>query len=157
MHYTFTPMDQASARSVQSWRYDGPYAVYNLGPGEETLQAFLDPQNAYYAITSETGELVAYACFGPDARVPGGDYDGAALDVGLGLRPDLTGHGHGLGLVEAILDFGRGTFAPATFRLSVAAFNRRALRVYERAGFRPVQTFAHTGNGKLFVILVRPT
>lgn len=156
MPYTFAPMDEASARSIQAWRYDGPYAVYNVGSGEESLQAFLDPQNAYHAITGETGELVAFACFGPDARVRGGDYAEPALDVGLGLRPDLTGRGLGLGMVEAILDHARGAFTPATFRLTVAAFNRRALRVYKRAGFRPVQTFAHTGNGKLFVVLVRP-
>ncbi len=155
MHYAFTEMDEDSARRIQAWRYDGPYAVYDPGPGEETLQAFLDPRNAYYAISDEAGDLVAYACFGPDARVPGGDYDDAALDVGLGMRPDLTGRGLGLGMVEAILDFARGAYAPTAFRLTVAAFNRRALRVYQRAGFRLVQAFAHTQNGKLFVLLVR--
>ena len=149
-------MDEASARRIQAWHYDGPYALYDIGPSKEALQAFLDPQNAYHAIDDGAGGLVAYACFGPDARVRGGDYEADALDVGLGLRPDLTGHGHGLALVEAILDFARGAFAPTAFRLTVAAFNQRALCVYERAGFQAVQTFAHTGNGKLFVVLVRP-
>jgi RimJ/RimL family protein N-acetyltransferase len=59
----------------------------------------------------------------------------------LALRPDLTGRRIGLGFVEAGMDFARRTFAPATFRLDVATFNQRAIRVYERAGFTPGPRF----------------
>ena len=37
--------------------------------------------------------------------------------------------------------FARETFAPAAFRLDVATFNQRAIRVYERAGFVPGRRF----------------
>ena len=63
------------------------------------------------------------------------------LDIGLGLRPDLTGRGLGHDFVTFGLDFARSAFAPPAFRLLVATFNRRAIRVYEKVGFRPVRTF----------------
>jgi hypothetical protein len=40
----------------------------------------------------EVGQI-GFCCFGPDAQLRGGDYHEPALDVGLGLRPDLVGKG----------------------------------------------------------------
>lgn len=155
--FTFQPMNEASARAIPEWHYDAPYDLYNIAPDdvEKEIQCFLDPQNAYHTITDERGDLVAYCCFGPDGQVPGGDYSAAALDIGLGVRPDLTGQGRGLTYVNAILDFARRAFPPTAFRVTVAEFNQRARRVWEKAGFRPVQSFPRSGDGMPFVILVR--
>jgi RimJ/RimL family protein N-acetyltransferase len=153
----FHPMDETSARAVLSWRYEEPYTLYNTDPDEveENVQALLDPRNAYYTLTNEEGEIEAYCCFGPDARVPGGDYSLEALDLGMSVRPDLTGQGRGHTYVSALLNFARRTFAPAAFRVTVAKFNKRALRVWEKAGFRPMQTFRRERDGMAFVVLVR--
>ncbi|MEJ2209990.1 MAG: GNAT family protein [Anaerolineae bacterium] len=125
---------------------------------EALVRAFLEPGNAYYAICNGEGELVAYCCFGPDARGPGGDYGpaagGQALDVGLGVRPDLTGQGRGGEYVQAVLDFARHCWSPAALRVTVAEFNQRAQRVWEKAGFRQVQRFGRTADGMPFVVLV---
>jgi len=155
MSLSFSLMDPASARAIATWRYDPPYEIYNVAPEriEEEVRALLDPQNAYYAMVDERGSLVADCCFGRDAQVPGGDYTSDALDIGLGVRPDQTGQGRGHTFVEAVVEFARRTYAPAAFRVTVAAFNRRALRVWERAGFRPVQEFARTPDGLPFVVL----
>jgi len=157
MTFTFHPMDEVSARSILSWRYEEAYALYNAAPDEIDvgMQAFLDPCNAYHTINDEHGGLVAYCCFGSDAWVPGYDYGPEALDIGMGLRPDLTGQGQGITYVNAVLDFARRTFAPTMSRVTVAEFNRRALRVWEKACFRPVQTFQREGDGRAFVVLVR--
>ena len=173
MTLRFEPMDEAAARAIHAWRYEPPYDIYDLAkePLLGLLRAFLDPQNAYYAIFDETGDLVAYCCFGPDAQVPGGNYGRPAVDVGLGLHPDRTGQGQGLTYVQAVLDFARRTPAarPAAgtlrseptaeeesiaFRVTVAAFNRRARRVWEKAGFQIVQRFERTGDALSFVIMV---
>jgi len=155
--FTFQPVVEASVRGILKWRYEAPYDLYNIAPDdvEKEMQCFLDPQNAYHTISDERGDLVAYCCFGPDGQVPGGDYNADALDIGLGVRPDLTGQGRGLTYVNAVLNFARRTFPPTAFRVTVAEFNQRALRVWEKAGFRPVQTFQRSGDGLPFVILVR--
>ncbi len=170
------PMDRSAVRAIHGWQYEPPYDLYDLAdePLLALLRVFLDPQNAYYRIIDEGDELVGYCCFGPDAQVPGGDYGRQAVDVGLGLRPDLTGQGRGLGYVRAVLDFARclfwsdaGTAAwpaalpadqggPAAFRVTVAAFNKRAQRVWEKAGFRIEQRFERAGDGLPFVMLVGP-
>lgn len=154
--FRFYPMDEPYARAILEWQYEAPYDVYNLDPGDEAaVQAFLDPEYGYYAVVDERGDLVAFCCFGADAQVPGGLYDAPALDVGLGVRPDLTGRGRGHAYVDAVLDFARRTYAPPAFRVTIAAFNQRALRVWEQAGFRPDQAFHRSGDGTPFVVLVR--
>jgi ribosomal-protein-alanine N-acetyltransferase len=150
-------MDEASARAIAHWQYEPPYDLYNMDSGnvDEAVAALLDPRNHYFSVAGEGGELVAFCCFGPDAQVPGGDYGASALDIGLGLRPDLTGHGQGLHYVKAVLDFASATFAAAAFRVTVAGFNHRAQRVWKKAGFRRVQTFPRRLDGRAFVILMR--
>jgi RimJ/RimL family protein N-acetyltransferase len=155
--FAFQPMDEVSARAIHTWRHESPYDIYNANPeaADAFAEALLDPRFAYYAITSPRDDLVGYCCFGLDARVPGGNYVADALDVGLGMRPDLTGQGRGPGFFAAILDFARQTFAPRAFRLTVATFNQRALKVYERAGFRVVQAFRRSTDGLAFSVLMR--
>ena len=79
-------------------------------------------------------------------------------ELGLGLRPDYTGRGLGTGFLAATLDWARERYAPTEFSLMVVAFNRRAITVYERAGFQTVRTFRHRTNGAEwdFVVLRRP-
>jgi RimJ/RimL family protein N-acetyltransferase len=150
-------MDEAAARDIIAWRYEAPYDVYNLGleDEEQVVSCFLDPANAYYAIFGRQRTLAAYCCFGAEGQVPGGDYSDSALDMGLGVRPDLTGQGLGGTFVGAILRFAQGELAPAAFRVTVAEFNERALRVWKRAGFQPAQRFKRTFDGMPFVVLTR--
>jgi ribosomal-protein-alanine N-acetyltransferase len=82
---------------------------------------------------------------------------GRVAEIGLGLRPDLTGFGLGGSFVDACLHFAAAALGAESFTLAVAAFNRRAITVYERAGFREVGRFEHFTNGGLhkFVRMVR--
>jgi len=58
--------------------------------------------------------------------------------VGIGLRPDLCGRGLGERFLDAQLAYARERWRPHTFRLYVTAWNTRAIRLYERLGFREV-------------------
>jgi ADP-ribose pyrophosphatase YjhB (NUDIX family)/RimJ/RimL family protein N-acetyltransferase len=154
--FSFSHMDDASAREALSWRYEAPYAVYNTTPEavEAAVQGMLDPENGYTSLRDDDGELVAFCCFGPDAQVPGGDYGAPALDIGLGVRPDLTGRGLGSQFAEAVLEYAEFRDPRGSFRVTIAEFNTRAQRVWHRAGFRPAEAFARTGDGMPFLILV---
>ena len=138
-------------------QYPEPYALYSLSSSDTraALQFFTDPTNAYYAVIDAHGDLIAYRCFGVDAQVPGGYYPADALDTGGGMRPDLTGQGLGLPVLLAGLASGKQLFAPRAFRVTVAAFNQRALKVVGRAGFQPIQQFTRQSDGSVFVVLVR--
>ncbi len=158
MKFSLVPMDEGAARAICSWRYPEPYSIYD--GNSRNLRYILDPQSFYYAVVDENGDLTGFFCFGVDAQVPG-ELDDAerndpdVLDVGLGMRPDLTGRGYGLDFVRAGLAFARETFAPARFRLAVFTFNRRAIRVYEKAGFRAIRTFTtETDSGERELLLM---
>ena len=155
--FTFRLIDEPTARQIVAWRYEPPYDLYN-SPSEEleaSIANLLKPEYYYYSVWDEKGELIAFRCFGPDARVPGGDYRTEALDMGGGLRPDLAGRGLGPQVMAAAMRFARQHFTPPAFRVTVAAFNQRALRACWKVGYRPVQTFQNTRSGQTFVVLIR--
>jgi ribosomal-protein-alanine N-acetyltransferase len=52
-----------------------------------------------------------------------------AVEVGLGLRPDCTGRGLGLGFVTAVCDWAARRSRAERLVLRVAAFNARAITV----------------------------
>lgn len=143
--YHFAPMTEAEARAIGEWRYDGPYAVYNT-PEEDreaAVHEMLDQRSPYFAVRDETETLVGFFAYGSTAEVgelnaPHLLHDEGMLSIGLGLRPDLTGHGRGPAFVEAGLAYARTLYQPHTFRLYVFRFNVRAIRVYERVGFQQV-------------------
>lgn len=144
-------MTQDDAQAIAAWRYEPPYDFYDADADHRDLAELLDPArrgDRYFAAYDATGDLVGYFGFSRDREVVG---------VGVGLRPDLTGRGLGLGFLEEGLAYARARFAPRRFRLVVAEFNGRAITVYERAGFVRARTFERATNGGLhsFVVMER--
>lgn len=159
MTLLFRPMDAEGARTLIGWRYEPPYQVYHIELLPEHMDmaiAFLtDPINAYCRIEGDDGSIEAFCCFGHDAQVDGGDYHEDALDLGLGVRPDLTGQHRGVIYTTALSNYAIETFSPRKLRVTIADFNQRALRVWQKAGFQHTQEFRSTSNGRGFVILTR--
>ncbi len=149
MRFTIVPMTPTHAREVLSWLYEGEYAVYNA----DSVESFLVPEYRYHAVLDEAGHLVGYCCFGEDARVPGGIYAEGPLDLGVGMRPDLTGRGLGRQLAETVLRFAQERYSPESFRVTVAVFNERARRLCESIGF--LETGRFTNDDREFVQLER--
>ncbi|MCR6030787.1 N-acetyltransferase [Nocardioides sp. zg-579] len=147
------PLTPEQALDICTWRYDPPYDCYDMtGADPDWL---LQPESGFHAVTAED-RLVGFRSFGIDGQVPGWRYDDRALDTGGGLRPQLVGRGLGRQAISAGLAFGRETFAPPAFRVTVATFNVRALRVVRSLGFEPVGRFDATHDGRSFEVLVRP-
>ncbi len=159
MPFTLGPITQADAGEISRWRYGAPYSMYDGDPA--SVASLLDPRFLYHSVYDGNGCLAGYFCFGEDARVPAGRRLGVyerepALDVGLGMRPDLAGRGLGTEFVLAGLRFAKEAYAPPAFRLTVASSNLRAVRVYERVGFEAVEQFgARTPEGGREWLLMR--
>lgn len=140
MPLIFRQPSLADARAIAAWAYPAPYDFYNWDPADEP-ELLTMPAAGCSAVHDLVKGLIGFACFGIQGQVPGGAraglYDAPGIDIGLGLRPDLTGLGLGLGFLEAIVVEACQRYDPPALRLTVAAFNLRARRVYERFGFRP--------------------
>ena len=146
-------MSQAEAEEIASWRYEGTYAFYDADADPDDLALLLSGEvreNRYFSALAADGSLVGFLEF---------KQDGSTIELGLGLRPDHTGRGLGLSFVEAGLSFARVRFQPERFRLAVATFNERAIKVYERAGFVAARTYDHKTAGSVhrFLEMQRPT
>jgi [ribosomal protein S18]-alanine N-acetyltransferase len=144
-------MSQADAEECAAWRYEPPYSFYDADADADDLALLL---------SKESRENRNFAAFSDDALIGGFEFkvEGDDVVIGLGLRPDLTGRGLGLEFLESGMEFARERFRPRRFRLSVATFNERAIRVYERAGFQPLRTYDHQTNGGVhpFLEMTRP-
>ena len=117
---------------IAGWRYPEPYDFYDGDP-----EPVLNPER-FFEARDEQGDTIGFYYFEP--KPPN-------LDYGLGLRPDLTGQGRGLEFFRAGLEFARERYRPERVFLHVAAFNERARRVYERAGFRVVSAHVRSFEG----------
>ena len=90
----FRPVSRSDVAEIVTWRYEPPYDVYDIDlPADEALVYLSGPDIRCHGILDDEGSLVGYCTFGPDARVPGGDYSKPAVDLGAAIRPDLTGVG----------------------------------------------------------------
>lgn len=159
--FTFALMEEADARAICAWSYEAPYAIYNRSASEDGLAEMLDRRSPHYAARNDDGELVGFFCYGTSAQVWGNEmpdlYDeDMTIDIGLGMRPDLTGKGLGLAFVHSGLDFARAYFRPQSLRLFVLAFNERAICVYERAGFARAGVFVRQNeHGEVVFVKMR--
>jgi RimJ/RimL family protein N-acetyltransferase len=124
---TIRPASQETFAEMATWRYEPPYDFYD-GDADPVL----NPERFYEALDEDESLMGNYYF----------EEKGGALEIGLGLRPDLTGRGLGLEFLLAGIEFGRRRFGLSRVILNVAAFNERAIKVYERAGFR--ETGRHT-------------
>src|SRR5688500_6921031 len=122
MTLSVRPITEADARTALSWRYEPPYNVYNIEATDGDIDLILDPQFHYLSIVDEDGIMVGMGSYGYDAQVEGGDYSDEALDIGLGVRPDLTGRGLGPKFVRLLIEHAVEAFAPKRLRVSIAGF-----------------------------------
>jgi [ribosomal protein S18]-alanine N-acetyltransferase len=154
MSLRFKSLRWNDARAISRWRYEGIYAFYDQEALPMLSLALFRPLLRAlgleaFIVLDDASERIGIFTF---------TQRGNAIEIGLAMRPDLTGRGMGLDFVEAGLDFARTRYAPTRFTLDVATFNERARRVYERAGFKPLETFTRRINGGLheFLAMYRP-
>jgi len=134
--YSISPITLENALKILTWHYQPPYDIYDPIPGD--LDCFFTPEYRYHQVQDQKGDLIGYCCYGEDARVPGGDYrqgEPEILDVGIGLKPELTGQGLGKEFVGAVLEFAKKAYNPEYIRVTVADFNQRSRKIFRDLGF----------------------
>lgn len=151
--FRVVPLTREHATDLCTWAYPAPYDCYDMTDADP--DELICPELGFHALL-DGHRLIGFRSFGEDGRVPGWDYDQAALDTGGGLRPDLVGQGLGRKVISAGLAFGRAQFKPLAFRITVATFNKRALRTVELLGFQQVGEFDATTDRGRYAVLVRP-
>lgn len=139
-------MDTATAITISNWIYEAPYSIYSFDGSDECTGELMN--GPYFYVLDDCEDLVGYVCYGKSACVPAGSISGVynvidTIDIGLGLRPDLCGKGIGMTLLQAGIDYGRELFNNDKFRLTVATFNKRAIKVYEKMGFYKEKIFVN--------------
>ncbi|MGD7022365.1 GNAT family N-acetyltransferase [Rossellomorea vietnamensis] len=141
--YSFIPMNQEMAEEIAyRWKYDGEFSFYDMTEDEEDLAEFLQSDRTGYYTVKKEEEWIGYYCFEESGR--------GEIEIGLGMKPELTGNGLGLEFFQQGIEFALEQYGPAELFLSVAAFNQRAIKVYQKAGFIPVKTFIQDTNGSSF-------
>lgn len=129
MVFAVRPLIQADAEEIAAWTYPGEFAFYDPARDPDDLAVLLDPGlrgGDYHAADGEDGRLAGFFQIKPGE---------GSVEIGLGLRPDLCGRGLGEGFTRAGIDLIRRLHGDARIVLAVAAFNARAITVYERCGF----------------------
>lgn len=142
MDFHFAKMNKGYAEEIAKWRYDGIYAFYDMDQDREDLGELLDPanwENRYFAALNENRELAGYFIY---------EFPDGIMRIGLGLKPQLTGKGLGKEFVLQGIGFGVKHFSYKndSIDLLVAAFNKRAIKVYEKIGFTRIKNFIQETN-----------
>lgn len=96
MAYEYYAMTEECASTISKWTYDEPYAMYSMDESEECISELMNGE--YFSVWNKEGLIIGFICMGNSARVGGGFkaglYDDSKyVDIGLGLRPDLTSKG----------------------------------------------------------------
>lgn len=150
----YTSMTNDHAIEISKWQYSDEYSIYSFTENEETVAELLNGD--YYVYVNEN-KLIGYICFEKSARIPtiANIYNEEFIDIGLGLNPSLCGRGNGYNFILNAIEFSKQNFKTSKFRLTVADFNKRAIKVYEKVGFKYYKTIEHKiSNNKFNVMLL---
>lgn len=161
--FHFTEMTAPYAQQIVRWKYDGMYALYDYAREADHILDASQWGNTLFAVLDEANELAGELSLGfldeedewvALADMKAGHLPPCILWVGFGLRPDLTGCGHGVSFVKACVNFAisfsrkRYHYSGAYVGLGVYQFNQRAIKVYERTGFEKFTEGRALINGK---------
>ena len=137
MKYTIRDLSEDYAVEILNWRYESPYDFYNNEVNPDSMKEMLG--DSYFIVLDQYNRLNGFFCTGDSAQVPAGRQFGAysesMVDLGIGMKPELTGQGHGTDFFAFVLRYAQDNYEGVPIRLTVAKFNERAIHLYEKFGF----------------------
>ena len=146
---TLEPLTERVAEIIANWAYEPPYEAYSFaGHDDEYLLDRSTWGTEQFCLAAEGCILGQVAC----------QREGDVLWVGWSMAPQWCGRGHGAAFVtRCVNELRRVSGHAGPVRLRVSARNLRAIRAYERAGFRYVETIideiAYSDNMEDFFVM----
>lgn len=142
MIFHFDKLQHKNALIIANdWKYEEPYSFYDMTSDledyNELVNEALRNGNEYFEATVN-GELVGFFCLSKEED---------EIEIGLGLSPDFCGKGLGREFLNCVIDYINKRYSYGVLSMSVASFNKRAIKVYESCGFKEQTTFLQETNG----------
>lgn len=138
-------LSQRHAEEIANeWKYEGIYKFYDATEDEEDYQELISQElrgEQYFEVLSE-GQLSGF--FVVNDSIP------KVVDYGLGMKPELTGRGNGKIFIQKTIQYILENYDVETITLSVALFNKRAIKCYEKCGFIKEKEFEMETNGSQY-------
>lgn len=128
---TYHKTTEEEKRLICEWKYEGDYAIYNSLPYEEQLEkqrGFANPKNNFYSFY-DGAMLIGYV------NIVEEEFE---VFFGAGVRPDCCNQGFGQEMSRVAREISRQQHPGKPVYLEVRTWNHRAVRCYEKAGFRIV-------------------
>ena len=145
-------MNDDYAKQICAWQYKGEYAVYNL-PNFETAKqknySICNPQKSkeFFCFLNDKNQVIAYSRFVQKHN---------SFVMGVGVLPNLTGQGFGCEVIQKSIEKLKTLYPNANVELQVRAWNIRAIKCYQKCGFKILKTeniVDHTGQLFEFVFM----
>ena len=132
---------------ITEWKYDGAYAIYNCEPYDEQKKrgfGFANPNYASFAFC-EDGELIGFTNLYEEER---------EVFFGIGVTPAYCGMGYRREMTVKTIELSHELFPGKPIYLEVRTWNQRAVKCYEKAGFRivgePIVQTTNIGDGTFY-------
>lgn len=135
--------DKNALEIANNWRYPEPYSFYDMLSDPEDYEEIIRQdlrKDHYFQVLDEEGLYGFFAVY------PSGE----RIEIGLGIKPEYTGKGNGETFIRLIMTYVQKNYQISTICLSVASFNHRAQKVYEKIGFRRTREFMQETNGSTY-------
>ena len=131
--FALTPLTEEDGQFICDWRYPAPYELFRwptwatmVEHGREFGDARIRREQYMAVRNVDNQELIGYVQLFPMDR---------ALRIGMGLRPDCCDRGWGTTVTTLVIQEAQRRNPGAEIDLEVEQWNKRAIRVYEKAGF----------------------
>lgn len=128
---TYQNLTEDAKRQICAWKYEGEYALYNL-PSYEELQARqmgfmnVDAEQNYYGFW-DGSVFVGYIKLMEKET---------AVSIGIGVKPELCGKQYGQHMLSMACTLAQQLYPQKPLCLEVRTWNTRAIKCYEKVGFR---------------------
>ncbi|WP_035291028.1 GNAT family N-acetyltransferase [Clostridium sp. KNHs214] len=154
MKFKFVPMNLEYAKEmIDNWKYNGEYHIYDYINEEEFLLCKETWGVGRFAVLNEQDKLLGELTIEFFTEEDESSEDDGYVEysivrnnceniyemwIGWGLKPELCGKGLGVEFVSECINFAvrEYDYKGEYVRCGVAAFNKRAIKVYEKLNFK---------------------